>query len=124
MFNDDSNFLPIVSTTIFLCSFLIKNIFYINETCVFYSNKLKFCFREVKTVQSHDVFCFFSPQSREQRVTGICVFLLTGLSVFMAPILKVTLQLSQIFPLQLERLFVSFRTNSCHIPLKFKLICF
>lgn len=31
-------------------------------------------------------------QSREQRVTGIFVFLLTGLSVFMAPILKVVLK--------------------------------
>lgn len=30
---------------------------------------------------------------REQRVTGIFVFILTGLSVFMAPILKVVLQL-------------------------------
>ena len=26
---------------------------------------------------------------REQRVTGLCVFLLTGLSVLMSPILKV-----------------------------------
>lgn len=26
---------------------------------------------------------------REQRVTGVCVFILTGLSVFMSPILKV-----------------------------------
>ena len=34
----------------------------------------------------------FSHYSREQRVTGILVFLLTGLSVFMAPILKVKLQ--------------------------------
>lgn len=34
-------------------------------------------------------YILYSPFSREQRVTGIFVFILTGLSVFMAPILKV-----------------------------------
>ncbi|XP_042372975.1 electrogenic sodium bicarbonate cotransporter 1-like, partial [Plectropomus leopardus] len=52
---------------------------------------------------------------REQRVTGIFVFLLTGLSVFMAPILKV-LQRSNflILPWKYGLLSASFRTNSCH----------
>lgn len=39
------------------------------------------------------LFVLYFSQSREQRVTGILVFLLTGLSVFMAPILKVALRL-------------------------------
>lgn len=39
--------------------------------------------------QCHVILLF----PREQRVTGIVVFILTGLSVFMAPILKVVHEL-------------------------------
>lgn len=59
-------------------------------------------------------------QSREQRVTGIFVFLLTGLSVFMAPILKVVLKPPNL-PWKQGLLSSSFRKNTRHL-LKFEII--
>lgn len=45
--------------------------------------------RQLKHYSFHPVWNVRLCLCREQRVTGVCVFILTGLSVFMSPILKV-----------------------------------
>ena len=49
---------------------------------------------------------------REQRVTGICVFLLTGLSVKLAPILKFIPMPASIFYVQCKFILIKLRDRS------------